>query len=70
MQKLCWQVQVRSYGVIFEGKTILRATTRLHFCKKKKKIKSAMQKMVLQGMIDRIIETGRCYGMEMWIKLS
>jgi len=25
----------------------------------------AKEKIVLQGMIDKLIETGRCYGMEM-----
>ena len=25
----------------------------------------AMEETVLQGMIDKLIETGRCYGMEM-----
>jgi len=25
----------------------------------------AKEEMVLQGMIDKLIETGRCYGMEM-----
>jgi hypothetical protein len=25
----------------------------------------ANDKMVLQGMIDRLVEIGRCYGMEM-----
>jgi hypothetical protein len=28
----------------------------------------AKEKMVLQGMIDRLTETGRCYGMEMNMK--
>jgi hypothetical protein len=29
----------------------------------------AKEEMVLQGMIDRLIEIGRRYGMEMWKKL-
>jgi len=28
----------------------------------------AKAETVLQGMIDKLIETGRCYGMEMWKK--
>jgi hypothetical protein len=29
----------------------------------------AGEENVLQGMVDRLIETGRHYGMEMWEKL-
>jgi hypothetical protein len=28
----------------------------------------AEEEMVLQGMIDRLIETGRCCGMEMYVE--
>jgi hypothetical protein len=28
----------------------------------------AKEETVLQGMIDKLIEIGRCYGMEMWKK--